>query len=174
MKIRDLYPGSPLDRKRIDQNNNIDNSSQARKSEQAKKASSGDRTQISEEAKQLQQAAKLIEESVEQLKALPEVRADAVQRARDRVESGFYDNPEVLDSIVEILTEHINADGPISASDVATDIIAHISPETSNMTRVDLEDVKRNIEQNLYQDEVVIDKVAQRILRFLQSLPENE
>lgn len=172
MKIRDLYPGSPLDRKRIDQNKNIDNSSS--KANKSEKTSSGDRTQISDEAKQLQQAAELIEESVEQLKAMPEVRAEAVQRARDRVESGFYDHPDVLDSIVEILTEHINADGPISASDVATDIIAQISPETSNMTRVDLEEIKSNIEQNLYQDEVVIDKVAQRILRFLQSLPEND
>ncbi|HKJ68282.1 MAG TPA: flagellar biosynthesis anti-sigma factor FlgM [bacterium] len=173
MKIRDLYPGSPLDRKRIDQNN-IDNSNKAKKSEQARKASSGDRTQISDEAKQLQQAAKLIEESVEELKRMPDVRTEAVNRARERVQSGYYDDPEILNSIAGVITEHMNADGPISTSDLATDIIAQISPEHSKLTRVDLEDIQGKIEQNLYQNEVVIEKVTQRILQFLKSLPEND
>jgi len=167
MKIRDLFPGSPLDRRRIE-NNKVD---QADKPVSSQKAPSGDTTHISEEAKQLQQAARLIQESVHQLKQMPDTREEAVQRAKERVAEGFYDNPEVLENLADILTEHLNADGPLSASDLATDVIANIAPEHSNFTRVDLEDIKHNIESNLYQNEVVIDKVAARILRFLHSLP---
>jgi len=170
MKIRDLFPGTPLSRRTID-NSNVDRTD---KSAASRKTPSNDSKQISEEAKQLQQAARLIQESVHQLHQMPDAREEAVQQAKERVASGFYDNPDILDNLAGILTEHLNADGPLSASDLATDVIATIAPEQSTLTRVDLEDIKKNIEGNLYQNEVVIDKVAARILRFLHSLPDSD
>jgi len=171
MKIRDLFPNRPIDSRGVSKKNSANNSDGINASQ---KSTASDRSQISEEAKQLQQAARLIEESVEQLKAMPEVRVEAVQRARERVESGYYDDPEVLAGIANIISEHLSAESPVSASDLATDVIANISPDHSEMTRVDLEDIKGYIEQNLYQDEQVIEEVASRILRFLHSLPDTK
>lgn len=173
MRIRDILTGTyqKVDRNRskdlenadIQRKKGADGTSQVRK---------GDSTEISSEARELQQAARLIDESVQILKAMPEVRSDAVEIARERVASGYYDQPHVMEEIAGILSEHLEAESPVSPSDLATDIISNISPDNVDLTRADLQEIKGYLEQGLYQDEEVIEEVAQRIYNFLQNLPE--
>ena len=133
-----------------------------------------DSTVISSEASELQQAAQLITESVEALKAMPDIREDAVAQAQSRVASGFYSSPEVLDRIAGIISEHLVAESPVSSSDLATDIIANISPQNADLTRQDLAAIRDNLEKGLYQDRDVIETVADKIYQFLGQLNSSE
>lgn len=131
-----------------------------------------DSTDISDRAKQLQMASKMIQESVEEIKSMPAIREEAITAAKERVKLGYYDKEEVLDDIGGVLTKHISSDKPIDADELAGEIISNISPEESQYTRKDLDSIKKNIESGLYNDSVVIEKVAQRITSFLKGTSE--
>jgi len=172
MRIRDLLTGSyqKTDRSRKKDLNNVE-FQRKHKTESAGKTQRADSTSISQEARQLQQAAELITESVEILKAMPDIREEAVARAKDRVATGYYDQTQVIDTVATIIDEHLQADSPVSASDLATDIISNFSPENADFTKADLDEIRMNLEKGLYQDSEVIEEVARKIYSFLNDLP---
>ncbi|MBD3275359.1 MAG: hypothetical protein GF372_08620 [Candidatus Marinimicrobia bacterium] len=168
MKIGDNWQSRVYDPSRVKgkDSNAVD------KSSKANSLNPIDKTDISDRAKQLQMASKMIQESVEEIKAMPAVREEAVTAAKERVQLGYYDKKEVLDDIAGVLSKHISSEKPVNADDLATDIIANISPEDALHSKKDLEGIKKNIEAGMYTDNIVIEKVAHRISAFLTGLPE--
>lgn len=174
MRIKDILTGhlQKLNRSRR-KNETADAPGEIKKGSSGSKAKPTDSTNISPEAKDLAQAAKLITESVEALKAMPDVRADAVTLAKKRVASGYYDSPKVIESVASIIAEHLVAESPVSSSDLATDIIADIDPKNADLTQQDLDTIRENLEKGLYQSEDVVQDVAEKILQFLGEIRDN-
>lgn len=175
MKIRDILTNNYLKNERLKQKKIREGTSDGTKSAKSTDATGKtDQTQISAEARELQQSATLIQNSVEILKSMPAIREDAVLLARERVNSGYYDQPEVLDAVAGIIGQHLSANSPLSASDLATDIIANISPQNSDLTKSDLMTIRKNLEAGLYQSSEVVNTVADKIYQFLNSVNSSE
>jgi anti-sigma28 factor (negative regulator of flagellin synthesis) len=168
MKIGDNWQSRVYDPSRVQgkDSNAVD------KSSKANSLNPIDKTDISDRAKQLQMASKMIQESVEEIKAMPAVREEAVTAAKERVQLGYYDKKEVLDDIAGVLTNHLSSEKPVNPDEMATDVIANISPEDARYSKKDLEGIKKNIETGMYTDNIVIEKVAHRISTFLKGIPE--
>lgn len=168
MKIGDNWQSRVYDPSRVKgkDSNAVD------KSSKANSLNPIDKTDISDRAKQLQMASKMIQESVEEIKSMPAVREEAVTAAKERVQLGYYDRTEVLDNIAGVLSKHISSEKPVNADELATDIISNISPEDAKHSKKDLESIKKNIEVGMYKDNIVIEKVAHRISAFLKGIPE--
>ena len=175
MRIKDILTGNfqKLNRSRK-HNENQEVAGKANKSASGSKLKTADSTYISSEARDLAQAAQLIHESVEALKAMPDVRADAVTLAKKRVASGYYNSPKVIEDVASIIAEHLVAESPVSPSDLATDIIADINPENANLTQRDLDTIRENLEKGIYQNEDVVQVVAEKLYQFLGEIRDNE
>ncbi|MCF7802888.1 MAG: flagellar biosynthesis anti-sigma factor FlgM [Candidatus Marinimicrobia bacterium] len=174
MRIKDILTGSFQKTGRTKDKDGPRAVSPDQKSQSSDPVRKTDTTEISSEARELQQAAQLIQESVEILKSMPGIREDAVAMAKTRVESGYYDKPEVLHAVAGIIENHLTAESPVSSTDLATDIIANISPENADLTREDLQMIQENLEKGFYQNREVVEQVADRIYRFLGQVRSEE
>jgi len=176
MKIRDIlsaqYQKSERARKKDLEKPPVDSAQQSKKSQGSQ--GTNDQSVISKTARELQAATQLIRESVSVLKSMPAVRADAVAMAKQRVASGYYNRPEVIDNVAAIISEHLHAESPVSPSDLATDVIANISPTHAEMTKSDLVAIRKQLEKGLYHDSKEIDQVADRIMRFLGEVRDSQ
>ena len=175
MKIRDILTNNYLKNERLRQKEvQQGKTGESGAAARAGKSGAVDQTEISVEARELQQSARLIQESVEIMKNMPAIREDAVALARERVDSGYYRQPEVLNSVADIIGQHLAANSPLSASDLATDIIANVSPEHSELTKDDLLTIRENLEKGLYESSEVVNDVANKIYNFLSAVRTEE
>ena len=76
------------------------------------KAAKSDEINISEEARGQLEVHELVAAVRTAAAALPEVRADRVELARQRVQQGYYERPDVSGSIVDALLRVFRKDGP--------------------------------------------------------------
>jgi len=174
MRVRDILTSNYLKNQKLRQKE-MEKDRAAEASATDKTAQSGnDTTQISDKARELQRSAKLIQDSVEILKKMPSIREDAVLLARDRVNSGYYNQPEVLDTVANIIGEHLATNSPLSASDLATDVIANVAPDQAELTKSDLLNIRKNLEQGVYESSEVVNKVADKIYQFLNGVQSGE
>ncbi len=175
MKIQDILTNNYLKNQKAKQKKLKEEAAEGTSAaSKTDKIMGSDRTQISEKARELQQSAQLIQTSVEILKQLPSIREDAVALARERMNSGFYNQPEVTDTVAKIIGEHLSANSPLSASDLATDVIANISPDQAELTKTDLLNIRKSLEKGMTQNSDIITKVADRIYQFLNSINSQE
>ena len=103
-----------------------------------------DRTELTDanrEESRTQQAAKLV------LETIPDVRTDEVELARQRLESGFYDKPEVRDEI---------------ASRMITDPEAN--PASGGVSEEEAAKIRHNIQNGYYDKPDVKNSVAKGII----------
>lgn len=174
MRVRDILTNNYLKNQKLRQKEVEQKKTSENSPADAVSKSGSDTTQISDKARELQQSAQLIQDSVEILKKMPSIREDAVALARDRVESGYYQQPKVLDEVANIIGEHLSANSPLSASDLATDVIANVSPGQANLTKSDLLNIRKNLEQGVYESSEVVNKVADKIYQFLSTVKTGE
>jgi hypothetical protein len=105
-------PIHPIDRFRSAERTQGPRGSTASETSRDSKASQSDGIEISEEARGQLEVHELVAAVRTAAAALPEVRADRVDLARQRVQQGYYERPDVRGSIVDALLKVFRKDGP--------------------------------------------------------------
>lgn len=86
---------------------------------------------------------------------LPEKRADKIAQARSRLESGFYDRPEILEKTAgKILKDSINA-APLQIS----------GEENSAVNSDRVNNSRRRLASGYYEQQEVLEETARRIIK---------
>jgi hypothetical protein len=105
-------PIHPIDRFRSAERTQGPRGSTAPDAARDTKASKPDEIEISEEARGQLEVHELVAAVRTAAAALPEVRADRVDLARQRVQQGYYERPDVRGSIVDALLNEFRKEGP--------------------------------------------------------------
>lgn len=100
---------------------------------------------------------RLVENAKLLLEELPDVRSDRVEQARQRLENGFYDRPEVLDQTAGKLLESESPEGLTQLRNVS------VADENSNVQKVQTS--QDRLSSGYYEQDGILDKTAQRILK---------
>ena len=152
--------------RRTERENRID---REKKTDKQKKSKSGkvssnheDEVQISSSGRSMMESVSRVPEYEDQMKKIENLDQEQLKKVHERVKENYYDDPEVINDIVDTLTSSI----PESAVDNVETGSDHQDLQISSER---LNEIKKNIEENKYDDDEVIDSIVDRMTnpRFL-------
>lgn len=110
-----------------------------------------------------QEEVRLTEDAKLLLEELPEVRPDRVQEARRRLESGYYERPEILKRTTEKILEDGTALRPIHLKDLAQ--INQAADDDNRTEHERVQDARRRLLTGYYEQSEVLNETARKILK---------
>lgn len=129
------------------------------KASQGSNQVSSDKIEISEDAKLLMQQTSILKAASEALNSLPDVRADKVQQSTDRLQEGYYEDPQVYSKV---------ADSLIGGPNEEDNAIAEAQKVTGEELEVRLEKIQeaqQKIEEGFYERQEIVENIVSRLLQ---------
>ncbi|HMA62441.1 MAG TPA: hypothetical protein VKP78_07300 [bacterium] len=148
-----------VDRQRKTSSEKVKNSSQKTESASGSKTSQTDRVEISSSGKSIMESASRIEDYQESLDQIDNLNKEQLLEVHQRVEDNYYDDPEVINEIVENMTSSL-PEAPVDNVESGVEgqeRVGEISAER-------LDEIKKNIEEEKYDSEEVLEEIAERML----------
>lgn len=159
-----------LDRNRnVKRSDNVQSSSlnsDALKESNADKESIRDSVSISADSKTLLEKEKDVSRYLQELEQLKSVDEEQLTKIKNRLESGYYNEPAVMEKVMHDLL--VNSPIPVNNSfDVeSADLTAAAAPDESAApaSQSDLNAIRNKIQNNAYNSDAVMSAVANKIL----------
>lgn len=135
---------------------------QNNKSESASKNGQKDQVQISSSGRSMMESVSRVSDYKARMEEIENLNQEELKEVHKRVKENYYDDPEVLNDIVDSLTSSL----PESAVDT---VESGVNQDNLQISSERLNEIKKNIAENKYDDEEVLDSIVDRMLnpRFL-------
>lgn len=146
----------PLHRSYLDSKKKIE--SEHKTTGPANSMVSSDKIEISEDAKLLMQQNSIVQTAKEALNALPDVRSDKVEQSEERLQSGFYEKPEVYSRVADTLVANPNEE-PVAET-------LNVSGEKLEVRLEKIQQAQQKIEDGFYERQEILENIISRLLEY--------